>query len=360
MTATCSSGPGTLILTNPGDFHSFVVGEALRRKGDRVWEWYTSDFPSQQRASTLVTEEGVSWGLSGPDLVMEGIRPKSVWVRRPSPPVLPSHVSPADRPFALRECRKFLNCIFQGAGSEAFWVNPLLGASRAELKTEQLKAAVRAGLRIPETLCSNDPVRILSFIRGSRAPIIYKAFFPVSWETTEGVATLFSSLVTEEDLPNDLLLQAVPGIYQVLVPKAYELRVTAIGDVFVAAKLDSQVVPSARLDWRAAKETIPLSPADIPESLATACRAIMANLGIVFGCFDLIVTPTGDTVFLEVNEAGSFLWLEEQNPEFRLLDIFCEFLLQGRVDFKRTESLSSVRFHDVEADALHRMKVEAP
>jgi len=174
------------------------------------------------------------------------------------------------------------------------------------------------------------------------------------------VATLFSSLVTEEDLPNDLLLQAVPGIYQVLVPKAYELRVTAIGDVFVAAKLDSQVVPSARLDWRAAKETIPLSPADIPESLATACRAIMANLGIVFGCFDLIVTPTGDTVFLEVNEAGSFLWLEEQNPEFRLLDIFCEFLLQGRVDFKRTESLSSVRFHDVEADALHRMKVEAP
>jgi hypothetical protein len=360
MTATFSPDRGTLILTNPGDFHSFVVGEALRRKGSRVWEWYTSDFPGRQRASTLLTEEGVGWGLSGPDLAAEGIHPRTVWVRRPSPPVLPSLVAHADQAFATRECRKFLNCIFHVAGSEAFWVNPVLGASRAELKTEQLKVAVKAGFRIPMTLCSNDPARIRRFIRDSHAPVIYKAFYPVSWETTDGAATLFSSCVTEEDLPDDSLLQAVPGIYQVMVSKAYELRVTAIGDVLVAAKLDSQAIPSARLDWRAARESVPLAPTDIPEALGKSCRAVMADLGIVFGCFDLIVTPEGDTVFLEVNEAGSFLWLEEQNPEFRLLDIFCEFLLRGKSDFKWSESTSSVRFRDVEPDALHRMKDEAP
>lgn len=360
MSATFSPDRGTLILTNPGDFHSFVVGEALRRKGDRVWEWYTSDFPSRQRASTLLTEKGVGWGLSGPDLVAEEIRPKTVWVRRPSPPVLPSVVALADQPFAARECRRFLNCMFHGAGSEAFWVNPAFGASRAELKTEQLKAAVKAGLGIPTTLCSNDPARIRQFIRDSHAPVIYKAFYPVSWETTDGVATLFSSRVTQEDLPDDALLQAVPGIYQVMVPKAYELRVTAIGDVLVAAKLDSQAIPSARLDWRAAKESVPLAPTDLPEALGNSCRAVMAELGIVFGCFDLIVTPEGDTVFLEVNEAGSFLWLEEQNPEFRLVDIFCEFLLQGQSNFKWEESSSSIRFRDVGSDALHKMKDVAP
>jgi glutathione synthase/RimK-type ligase-like ATP-grasp enzyme len=363
MTSALSSNPpsqGTLILTNPGDFHAFVVGEALRRKGHCVWEWYTSDFPSLQKASALLTGEGIHWELSGPELIVEDIRPKAVWVRSPSTPVVPSSVLTADQPFAARECRKFLNSLFQSAGWGAFWVNPIAGASRADLKMEQLKAAVRAGLRVPRTLCSNDPARIRQFIRDNHESVIYKAFYPASWETADGVAVLFSSHVTEADLPDDTLLQAVPGIYQQTVPKAYELRVTAIGMTLVAAKLYSQTIPSAKLDWRAAREPVPLEPTDIPESLANACRAIMADLGIVFGCFDLIITPDGEAVFLEVNEAGSFLWIEEQNPEFRLLDVFCEFLLRGRTDFKWSESASSVRFRDVEAAALHRMKNEAP
>ena len=355
-----SSPQGTLILTNPGDFHSFVVSEALRKKGHGVWEWYTGDFPSLQTASALLTQDGVHWEASGPEFVVEDIRPRSVWVRGPSPPVVPASVAPADQSFALRECRKFLNGLFQNAGCEAFWINSVAGASRADVKMEQLKAAAKSGFRVPRTLCSNDPDRIRRFIRDNHGPVIYKSFYPVSWEIADGVAALFSSEVTEADLPDDASLQAVPGIYQVKVPKAYELRITAIGETLIAAKLDSQAVPSAKLDWRAARDPVPLTPIAIPESLANACRAIMADLGIVFGCFDLIVTPEGETVFLEVNEAGSFLWIEEQNPEFRLLDAFCEFLLQGRTGFKWSESPSSVRFHDVEADALHRMKNEAP
>lgn len=47
----------------------------------------------------------------------------------------------------------------------------------------------------------------------------------------------------------------------------------------------------------------------------------------------MIVTPGGDYVFLEVNEMGQFLWIEAANPEIRLLDHFCSFLMSGSAGY---------------------------
>ena len=54
----------------------------------------------------------------------------------------------------------------------------------------------------------------------------------------------------------------------------------------------------------------------------------MASLGLKFGCFDFIVTPDGEYVFLEVNEAGQFLWIEGHCPELKMLSEFCHFILR--------------------------------
>jgi len=52
----------------------------------------------------------------------------------------------------------------------------------------------------------------------------------------------------------------------------------------------------------------------------------MDSLGICFGAFDLILDPNGDFIFLEVNEAGQFLWIEEICPDFLVLAAFSAFL----------------------------------
>jgi len=145
--------------------------------------------------------------------------------------------------------------------------------------------------------------------------VIYKSLFPVSWKSDGGVALLFTSAVTEDDLPEDALLSATPGIFQELLTKKYELRITVIGGHLFAAKLRSQEIPEARLDWRAAGSVVPVEPFDLPGDIADACLAVMKDLGIVFGCFDLVVRPTGEIFFLEVNEMGAFLWIEERLPE---------------------------------------------
>jgi hypothetical protein len=165
----------------------------------------------------------------------------------------------------------------------------------------------------------------------------------VSWQTPTGVAALYRSVVTPEDLPDDEVLRSTPGIFQEIV----------------SVKLRSQEVPEAQLDWRRAAR-VPMEPFDLPVSVAAACRQIMANLGIVFGCFDLIVTPRGDYVFLEVNEAGAFLWIEEQLPEIRLLDAFCEFFRQARVDFRWTQSKKSIALAEVAEKADYQREEIAP
>jgi hypothetical protein len=160
---------------------------------------------------------------------------------------------------------------------------------------------------------SNDPKRIREFLRAN--PLcIYKPFYPAAWHASDRVAVVFSSLVTEDDLPEPPVLQSTPGIFQRLVEKSYELRITALGNRMFTAKLDSQCLSTARIDWRAATQPVPVEPVELPEPVANACRRIMRDLGIVFGCFDLIVTPEGEYVFLEVNESGAFLWIVAHWP----------------------------------------------
>jgi glutathione synthase/RimK-type ligase-like ATP-grasp enzyme len=348
----------TLILTSPSEIHAIAVREVLKRKGIETYLWHTSDFPILQTASLWLSNERCHWNILGPELETLDGQITSVWIRRPAPPVIPEELEPADREFAFRESSLFLRSLQREVGPGAFWVNPPESQLRANLKTEQLKAAVTAGFKIPRTLCSNDPRRIREFLAENRKGAIYKSFFPVSWRMAESVATLFSSVVEEEDLPEDSVLQASPGIFQELVTKAYELRITAIGNRLFTAKLRSQEVQEGRIDWRGAFDRLPMEPADIPVPVADACRQIMADLGLVFGCFDIIVTPEGDYVFLEVNEMGAFLWVEERLEDLPLLDAFCELLIQRTVDFDWERSPENVRWQDIRDQTMSHFKSE--
>lgn len=349
--------PNILIVTNAADYHALVVSEALRRKGAPHSLWYAGDFPSLQRASAWFENGNEKWAVEGPEISLSSsAKTSTVWLRRPGRPLMPEGLHPADISFAYRECHTFLGGLRRVAGSEAFWVNPPEGFARANFKIEQLRSALRSGLAIPETLMSNDPGQIRSFVKGKAGNVVYKAFFPYSWMSSDGLSTLFCSPVEESDLPEDSVLVATPGIFQSVMKKAYELRVTALGQRLFAVKINSQRIPSAVIDWRAATEPVPLEPYVLPASLEHALLSVMKNLGIVFGCFDLVVTPEGDYIFLEVNEMGAFLWLEEELPELHLVDSFCEFLCQGREDFQVNSKRPRVTLAEVHDDAVRRME----
>lgn len=62
----------------------------------------------------------------------------------------------------------------------------------------------------------------------------------------------------------DELLRLTPGIYQVLVPKAYELRVTMMGRRAFTAKILSQETQAGKLDWRKSYGELKMEPSRFP------------------------------------------------------------------------------------------------
>jgi hypothetical protein len=89
-----------------------------------------------------------------------------------------------------------------------------------------------------------------------------------------------------------------------------------------------------------------MEPCEVGTDLAERCIALLARLGFVFGCFDFVVTPEGRAVFLEVNQMGQFLFVEEYTG-LPLLDAFAELLIQGRPNFAWSRERPGVRFADV-------------
>lgn len=348
-----------LIPTHPGDVHAVAVALALERQGHEAVQWLGSDFPTLQSASIDIRGGEIDWEIAGPEIAA---RPPFdvVWLRRKTPALLPSGLHPGDLPVARRECRDFLDGLYHLAAPEAFWVNPLASRPRADLKAVQLREAVRAGLTVPPTLMSNDPARIRRFLEEHRGRAVYKPFYPAAWDIEDRVAVLMTSEVEVEDLPGDETLRITPGIFQAKVAKAHELRVTVMGAHVATARLLSQEVEAARLDWRAAGAQIRVEPDRLPEKVERACLRLMENLGIVFGAFDFIVTPEGGHVFLEVNPAGQFLWVEESNPDIPMLAPFVEFLLARRTDFRWTPSPGAIRYQDVVDAVAQRIADSRP
>lgn len=347
-----------LILSRLKDIHDTVVSVALGYLGARCYRFYGHTFPLQTDLSMQVAAG------NGSNLTIASggmLYPSSfdiVWNRRCKPPELPSHLCPIelnddDRLFVEREVDQAFEGFLHVLARKSFWANPYEAAKRAQNKMLQLHVAQEIGLRIPETLVSNSPKAIRSFLTGQeKAVSIYKPFYTMHWALDGGdIASLPTTAVSAEQLPSDPVLRMTPGIFQRRLNKAFEVRATFFGRSCVAVKIDTgeQAVDSA--DYRVSQLTSDvLSQIELPLQVYDQCCALMRELGLVFGCFDFIVTPGGDYVFLEVNEMGQFLWIENACPEIPLLDMMCHFLVQGDSEFQYMNAHPKIRYHEVLAD----------
>ena len=143
-----------------------------------------------------------------------------------------------------------------------------------------------------------------------------------------------------------------------------------MGGEAIAAQLDSQKTEQGQVDWRIAPPgEMSISPIELPLDVKHKYHSMLKHLGLVFGCFDFIFTPNEEYVFLEVNQMGQFLWIEQVNPEFPLLQVFTDFLLSRDPTFTRRGAKHRFSFHDlydeavglIEADrGLHRQPARDP
>lgn len=319
-----------LITTTPDDVHAIYALLALRSKGCKPIIWYTADYPVQQKHNFEIINGEVVWQSCGEDFEINNDQFDIVWYRRPQRPTISPHVHPSDIENSQKENGMLYQAFWEVIANNAIWINPAKQARSANCKILQLRTACQNGLKIPSTLISNDPQKIKQFIESyGDGNIIYKTLYPLHWITHEGLHLTYTNKLSKPDLPSDYILQSTAGIFQKRVDKLYELRVTYFGEQAVAVKIETQHAKTqARIDWRSVPtHQLQIKEYKLPDQIDRKCRQFMKQLGLIFGCFDFIKTPDNEYIFLEVNEAGQFLWIEDANPDIKMLNTFTNFIL---------------------------------
>jgi glutathione synthase/RimK-type ligase-like ATP-grasp enzyme len=215
-------------------------------------------------------------------------------------------MSEPDRVFAQSEAQRAIDALM--TLTKVLWVNDPHCHSRANSKPAQLFVAQQVGFDIPSTVITNDPEEVREFVSQSEEPTIYKAMSQ-SLSLDRGKA-LFTGLLTEREQAKLDLIRVSPGIFQKLVPKAYEIRATVVGSRVFSGKIDSQARVETKIDWRHRPFDMDEVPIQLPPALEAKIHAFMQVFGLVYGAFDFIVTPDGRHVFLEVNPGGQYMWVE--------------------------------------------------
>jgi glutathione synthase/RimK-type ligase-like ATP-grasp enzyme len=296
-----------LIVTERGDLTAdWLVLELARRRAPFV-RFNTEDYPT---AATL------TWTPSGGELTlgdtMHGLAEFSaVWYRRPIPPNLPAELSDAQRLWATREASEALLGAWRTL--DAVWVNHPDRNRLAESKPEQLKAAQRLGFEVPDTLVTNDRERVREFVANHPQGVVCKPLWDGRVPVQEGDERLFFTTRLDETSVKVDELGPEPYLFQALVEKRVDVRVTVIGGEAFAAAIDSQRSHETATDWRRSHAAaLPHAVEELPDDVAVRCVELARCYGLRFGAIDLARRPDGGYTFFELNPNGQWAWVEQR------------------------------------------------
>lgn len=204
------------------------------------------------------------------------------------------------------------------------WVNPIIASQRASYKINQLRVAREMGLLVPETVITNDSSSVKDIFRKHR--FIYKTLS--SFYTSE--EAIYTNEISLKSLLNNRNAVAMaPGIYQQLIAKDHELRVTVIGDKVFVARINSQKDKRTSLDWRHFPLEDMYEEGKLSPETTKKLLSFHKKMGLVYGAYDFIVNKDGEEIFLECNPSGQSLWLERR-ANLSMADVFAAELLTNR------------------------------
>jgi hypothetical protein len=240
----------------------------------------------------------------------------AVWERRPVvPKELPvkSALPEVDK-HNLEEARGFL-VFLQYYLRDLFSIGSAAYDRVAASKMLQLRIAKGLGMQVPDTCFSNRKTDILRFAAKYPYVVLKSIENDNVWLKDEFEYLFYTCKVASASLagqPDEAFSQTVSHV-QNYVEKAFELRITVVCDEVFACKIDSQLLDEdkGKVDWRQGYDYgLKHEVFALPERIGAFCIAFLKQMHLHFGCFDFIVTPEGEYVFLECNPNGQWLWIE--------------------------------------------------
>jgi glutathione synthase/RimK-type ligase-like ATP-grasp enzyme len=308
-----------LVVSHPADDHAVGVLAVLDRGGHPSVLVDTSQFPS----NAALTER---FGAGAPsyDLVVGSSRVdlaacRVAWWRRPQPFTLHAGIAPESASFTYTECHEAVAGLW--ASLDLTWVNPPGLDEMAHHKPYQLAVATEVGLPIPRTVITNDPAEARRFADElGPGRTVYKTFLASEdhWRETR--------LLHVGELAMLDRVRLAPVIFQELVPALADVRVTVLGQRLFATSISAS--PGGyELDYRMDLAGASFAPTEVPVETQEGIHALMQRLGLVYGAVDLRRTHDGEHIFLEINPAGEWLFVEERTGQ-PITEAMAELLIE--------------------------------
>lgn len=188
-------------------------------------------------------------------------------------------------------------------------------------KSYQQKVAAQSGFQICNQLITNDRSAFMSqkwFDNAVFKPISNSQYL------TKKKEQFFATVreIDESILPSiqdDSLELYVHHFQEKLIPEE-EFRVTAFGNHVMAFRIDG----ARGFDWRLYLKDLKYTLVeDFP--MMDQCRKYMKQLGILFGCFDILKADDKQYYFIECNAPGYFLFLDPKG-QYKLAKEFACYL----------------------------------
>jgi len=156
---------------------------------------------------------------------------------------------------------------------------------------------------------TNAPGSVRDFARSVGGALASKTLAAALLVESGRLQTAYTRRIEPTELDDLAGVDATLHLFQPFLPKAFEARVTVVGDRVFGASIHAGS-EAARVDWRSDYNTLDYAVIEPPQSVTSGMLRFLGVFGLSFGAFDFVVTPNQEWIMLECNPFGAYDWLE--------------------------------------------------
>lgn len=285
--STAEPAPAVLLVSRSGDSEFGLVRRRLEAAGVSVARLNAETAPS---AGLIVDSRRRLIRIDG-----RWISPTVTWLRHFSHRAMPQGRSTLSRAYAADSWQAFAD--------QLDVLSVAMIGNREPGLLAQLATARTCGVAVPATVVTTDPAQIAAMLPGSK--LVIKALHRHFVEARPGLLHgIFPEIIDRRDLRR--VPAGPPVVVQEHIDHDAEIRVHHVQGKVAAAFAISKSDPAE--PWLH-PDLVKVRQVEPSEALAAAASAVATALSIDYGAMDFLMTG-GVPIFLEVNLAGDWRWLE--------------------------------------------------
>lgn len=300
-----------LIATNQRDVTSDLVILQLQHRGLPYVRFNAEDFLSRGGFSWAIDNDGAVGRLEHRGKTLDLDTVSSIWYRRPGTPQLPERLE-GDIAHAFVRQESEATLLNMWALLDRLWVSHPLAIQRSSRKLLQLRRATAAGFVIPATLLTTDPEQARAFCLLHHEVVAKPLGRGIVEGSNGGKILFYANRLGSEDLARLDDVAWGPTLFQELIRKRHDLRVTVVGRSVFATEIHAPASTEAGIDWRRVPvERVPHAPHTLPSDTEKRILDLVRGFDLQFAALDFVVDQDGQYVFLELNPNGQWAWIEQ-------------------------------------------------